>query len=308
MAAKRLTEPGLRLVGDAIWIDPVDGAEIVVGEETDQSEIAPEEKPAQPAVTRGLRRVRFPQGELTFSGLLDRMRLRHHGPGPHPGTGTPQSVHAGDGGDGEKDKEGPTRVGITAARPGMSEEQVRRRLDRLIKGLERIDSVTDVYAAHCLGSYAGGREASYLIEYEGDGEARRLMADFGEENDQDSVLLLRPAEGKGDAPLTDISLGTRVGRDDQERLNTVLAEAGLAYWTWYRQRGAGTALRVACVPEYGGTPDAHNSQMEAVMESLAEAGFRPERKDYTIHPEVVWHQAGEGRTTYDSVQEGAESD
>ncbi len=280
----------------------------VVGPDDGPFYIGLEDKPAEATVSRGLRRVRFPKGALTGRPIPDRMEERHYGPGDHPGTGTPQTVH-GKGGEGKAgSQEGPTRVGITAARPGMSEEQVRRRLDRLISGLERMDSVTDVYATHCRGTYQGGHEASYLVEYEGDGEARRLMADFGEANDQDSVLLLEPAEGKGDSPLTDISLGVRIGRDDQERLNTVLADAGLGYWTWYRQRGAGTALRVACVPEYGGNAETHGVQMDAVMAALGEAGFRPERNDYTIHPEVIWHQAGEGRTTYDTIQEGEPGD
>lgn len=59
----------------------------VVGPEDGPFYVGVAEKAAGLAVSRGLRRVRFPQGGLTLSGLLDRMRMRHHGPGAHSGRG-----------------------------------------------------------------------------------------------------------------------------------------------------------------------------------------------------------------------------
>lgn len=88
MAAERLIEPGARLVGDAIWIDPVDGTEMVVGDDAEQT--APV--------------------------------ARHYGPGTHPGTGTDQSVHAGGGISGEArlvSGIGPRRAGSRARYKAM---------------------------------------------------------------------------------------------------------------------------------------------------------------------------------------------
>jgi hypothetical protein len=258
-----------------------------------------------PVVQGPLRRVILGETMLTAEGFSSTIETRHLGPGDHP-SGSPQSVHAGDGGGGGKTEDERTRVGITVARPGMSTEQVRRQLGHLTTRLRRIGSVSNVYATHALGTYRGGQEASYLIEYDGNGKARIAMAEFGLEQNQDSVLMLEPSTGEGDAPLTDFVFGTRLNVEARVRMNTILGDLGLGGWTWYRQRGGGHSLRIACVPQYGGTVEGHNRDMEAVVGSLAEGGLQAERLDSVVHPTVLWRDQGEGRVTYDAVAGSAE--
>jgi hypothetical protein len=260
---------------------------------------------AEHPVVRGvLRRVQFPETLLTTEGFSGKIKVRHLGPGDHP-SGSPQTVHAGDGGGGKTEDER-TRVGITAARPGMSTEQVRRQLRHLIGRLQGIETVKNVYATHALGTYRGGQEASYLIEYDGNGQARIAMAEFGLAQNQESVLMMEPPTGEGDTPMTDFGVNVRVSAEVRGELNVALGDAGLGYWTWFRQRGGGHSLRVACVPQYGGTPEGHGRDMEAVAAILADAGLDAQREDQDIHAGVLWRDQGEGRVTYGAVSGSTE--
>lgn len=262
------------------------------------------EGPGTPVVQGPLRRVVLPETLLTAEGFSSTIETRHLGPGDHP-SGSPQSVHAGGGGGG-KGKDERTRVGITAARPGMSTGQVRRQLRHLIGRLRGIETVRNVYGTHALGTYRGGQEASYLIEYDGNGQARIAMAEFGLENNQESVLMMEPPTGEADTPMTDFGLNVRVGAEVRSELNVAFGDAGLGYWTWFRQRGGGSSLRVACVPQYGGTPEGHRRDMEAVAAILADAGLSAQRDDQDIHAGVLWRDQGEGRVTYGAVRGSAE--
>jgi hypothetical protein len=175
---------------------------------------------------------------------------RHYGPGPHPGTGTPQSVHG-------KGAGGKTRVGITSDRPGKESKLVFEEMRAFSKELHKITSVKNVSVTPGLGGWEGTRESAWIVSYEGNGNAMRLIARTAKEKEQEAVIFAR--EG-GDEPISTFAFSDRVTPDERGNVEDLLVEAGVG-WSWLRLPGGQPTLMIMNVPQYGGVAEEHRTAM-----------------------------------------------
>lgn len=123
-----------------------------------------------------------------------------------------------------------------------------------------------------MGQWHGGSEFSWAVSYDGNGQARRLLAKTAQQWNQDAVLLLKRTDGaKHDAiwemTFDHVPLAVR----------TALAEPMGKYlggWTWFK-RGGQTVLRSASVPAWGSTNKAHASARVRIAEVFRRVGLPP---------------------------------
>ena len=93
-----------------------------------------------------------------------------------------------------------TRVGITSARPAgapdaRTSRTVYRDMHAVADQLRALPGVRRVSATPGVGAWQGGRESSWIVAYQGNGEARRLLARVGAQFNQDAVLLMHGCRG-----------------------------------------------------------------------------------------------------------------
>lgn len=247
-----------------------------------------------------------PEGEdVKVTGKLRRVKagvVRHYGPGSHPGTGTDQDVHGGTGagGSGSQRK---TQVGITSARPGRPSEQVYSDMRDFEGRLRQIESISGVSVTPGIGGWEGGEEPTWVVEYEGNGQALRLLAETAKEFNQDAVLIMKaPADGGGQ-PVIDWHFGDAISEAERDGIQDVLVEAGIGGWTWYRDRSGQSVLRAVAVPQWGGSAGKHLAAADLVSELFAQAGLTYRRNDGTVGIEIMER---EGEFSYDRVLQEAE--
>lgn len=186
-------------------------------------------------------------------GMFRRVRRtieRHYGPGDHPGTGTSQEVHGKGGG-------GKTRVGITSARPGKPSGQVFEEMGVFASQLKEIPTIKNVSVTPGIGGWEGTRESSWIVSYEGNGDAMRLIARTAKEKEQEAVIFAR--EG-GDEPISTFAFSDRVTPDERGKVEDLLVEAEVG-WSWLRLPGGKPTLMIMNVPQYGGVAEEHRTAM-----------------------------------------------
>lgn len=175
---------------------------------------------------------------------------RHYGPGPHPGTGTSQDVHGKGGG-------GKTRVGVTSAVEGKPSGQVFEEMRSFKSELNKITSIKNVSVTPGVGGWEGERESTWVVSYEGNGKAMRLIARTAKMHGQDAVIFAR--EG-GEEPISSFAFSDRVTPNERDEVENLLVEAKVG-WTWLRLPGGKPTLMIMNVPQYGGEAEAHRKTM-----------------------------------------------
>lgn len=251
-----------------------------------------------------------PQGSpegVKVTGRLRRVRagvVKHYGPGKHPGTGTDQDVHAGDGAAAASDKGAAARpqqevsVDITSNRPGKPSEEVFDEMREFEANLREIESVRDISVKPGVGGWEGGAEPTWVVNYKGNGEALRLIAETGKQFNQDAVLVMQsPGEGGGN-PVVDWHFDERVTPDERTAIEDTLVSAGIGGWTWFRDSSGRTTLRSVAVPEWGGEANKHLRSAELVSQLFSQVGYSYERSDGSVAVQVMER---EGEHSYDSV-------
>jgi len=216
-----------------------------------------------------------------------------------------------------------TRVGITSFRqphePGPGDKQYRqayRRVDEFVARLGAIPTVSHVRATRARGQWGADevkadgtverkREPSWAVSYVGNGEARRLLAQYGKDFNQDAVLIMkvpRPGE-EGNDILTEFYL-PKVSLEDRADLTTFMTEVlGLKGWTWIRQPGGSQVLRVASVEAWREHDlDRHKELMRSLRAYLKRTELGIQSRQRPIMTEVIGDRSG--GQTYDEVLGG----
>lgn len=226
-------------------------------------------------------------------GVFRRVRQaieRHYGPGPHPGTGTPQDVH-GEGGGGK------TAVGVTSARPGKESGQVFEEMRSFAGELNQIPTIKNVSVTPGLGGWQGGRESTWVVSYEGNGDAMRLIARTAKLHEQEGVLFTRPG---GDEPVSSFAFSDRVTPNERDEVENLLSEVGVGGWQWFRLPSGNPTLRIVNVPQYGGDAESHRQSMKKLTQMFDAIEMPHEFNEVVKKVDIL---EAEGSYGYDTILE-----
>lgn len=223
---------------------------------------------------------------------------RHYGPGDHP-SGSPQTVHAGNGGGGGGGggKKGgkATRVGITSARPGKPNRQVFEEMGKFEEQLKAIKTVKNAKVEPGLGGWEGGSEPTWIVSYEGNGQAMLLLARTAQEYNQDAVLLMKQGT---DSVLTDFAFQRALKPSERRAVEEMAVDVGMGGWTWYREQGGHAVLRAVAVPQWGGDKDTHLQNAEKIQTMLRAAGMDPVFSSMPVSVDIMQR---EGENSYEEI-------
>jgi hypothetical protein len=214
---------------------------------------------------------------------LWRLIEKHMGPGPHP-CGTPQSVHAGDG------KKGHVQVGITSAKPGKSLEQIEKELGEF-KAMMKKTPVKNLSVELGTGGWEGGSEPTFVTQYEGNGEARRILAEKAKAWNQDAVILMRYVRSGGQ-PQTRISFGEALTEEECRTVEAGLLQisgrhgAGIGGWTWGQGANGQPELIMQCIPHWGGNAKNHSVATKELSNQLGKMGYKVTHSELWVEVEV----------------------
>lgn len=194
-----------------------------------------------------------------------------------------------------------TTVGITSARPGKTNREVFQQMQTFEKGLKAIKTVSNVKVQPGVGAWQGGREATWVVSYHGNGAATKLLAKTGKQYDQDAVLVLKGgAGGKGASPLVEYRFKTPVSSSQMDGVGSILAGHGLGGWTWFKSGGQ-TVLRAVAVPQWGGNSKAHLEAAKEVSVVLKAQGLAHTASAHRVSVSVMERS---GQHSYDGVLKG----
>lgn len=239
------------------------------GDKDAKAELPPPTPPPDGVKVDGkLRRVK--------AGVARNIRvLRHYGPGPHP-SGSEQAAHAGSGGSGQKATgDGTISVGITSNKEGREPAQVFEEMRDFEAGMRQLSGVSGVSVKPGVGGWDGGSEPTWVVEYQGNGEALSLIAQTGKEFNQDAVMLMRAATPDNSEPVVDWTFDEALSPTARDRIERMLVAAGGGGWTWFRSRNGRRTLRVVNVPRWSGRNAAEHLRMaDSLSADLAQAGLR----------------------------------
>jgi hypothetical protein len=152
---------------------------------------------------------------------------------------------------------GKTRVGVTSARKGKENKQVFDEMRSFASELNKITSISNVSVTPGVGGWEGEREATWVVSYEGNGKAMRLIARTAKMHGQDAVIFAR--EG-GEEPISSFAFSDRVTPNERDEVENLLVEAKVG-WTWLRLPGGKPTLMIMNVPQYGGEAEVHRKTM-----------------------------------------------
>lgn len=193
-----------------------------------------------------------------------------------------------------------TRVGITSARPKgepdyKDSRTVFRDMHVFRAQLAALPGVTKVSVTPGLGAWQTGAEATWIVAYQGNGAARRLLAVAGKGFNQDAVLLMHGCKGADCDPAVEFTFDTPVGKGAMQDLNNLLGAEGLGGWTWGKRAGK-TVLRMVSVPAWGGQRDLHLSITSRLSKILSTTGGLKHRSRVKMVRTEVFEKGG-----YDAV-------
>jgi hypothetical protein len=134
--------------------------------------------------------------------------------------------------------------------------------------LRAIPTVKNVSVAPAVGVWQGSTEPSWSVHYEGNGEARKLLARTGKQYTQDAVMLLHPVGTPGSVPssMTTLVFPSGVSGQARDTIHEIMLEDGFSGATWSKVNGA-TVLRIVNV---GADMPTHRAQMDALLKDLGE--------------------------------------
>lgn len=222
-----------------------------------------------------------------------RFVVKHYGPGPHP-SGSPQSVH------GKKGKKGlAIQVGITSykSEKGQTPKQMKRDMAELKQDLGKTD-IEDLSIDLGAGGWEGGSEPTFVTQFEGDGKARRILAEKAKKWDQEAVIIMQHVR-KGGQPQTRISFGEALTEDEYRVVeNGLLAashrrKAGIGGWTWGQSADGHPVLIIQCIPKWGGNPKQHIPTSRDLLEKLRKIGYSVSLRTLRAEVEIWEREAGD---------------
>ena len=142
-------------------------------------------------------------------------------------------------------------VGITSYREGKSNKQVFAEMRDFQKALSSIPTVRNVKVQPAQGMYLGAQEPSWVVEYEGNGDAENLLKATRAQYNQDAILLVN-IKGLSTATAREADAvfprGT-LKHSERAQINKSLVENGIVGWTWFKS-GGNSVLRVVGVPQW----------------------------------------------------------
>lgn len=225
--------------------------------------------------------------------LKSAIEERHYGPGPHPGTGTPQQVHAG-----KRGKGGKTEVGITSARPGKPSKQVFNEMRKFEDRLKKLRTVRNPSVKPGLGGWEGGREPTWVVSYEGNGQAIREIAETAKKFEQDAVLFMREASGRGGSPVVTWRFTDPVTPEERDAVENLMVEMGIGGWTWFRTPDGHSSLKAVAVPQWGGDPKKHLSASRRLRQLFQSINMPHEYDEGRVEVDILQR---EGENAYDEI-------
>ncbi|KKN47165.1 hypothetical protein LCGC14_0665610 [marine sediment metagenome] len=213
------------------------------------------------------------------------------------------SLPAGKGGGKGK---GEKHVGLTSARPGREEEEtVLEDMLEFEALLKEIAGVSQVSVELGEGGWEGGSEPTWVISFDGDGDALSLIAKTAKKFNQDGVLIYEACKGAGCSPVVTWTFGGSISDKERDIVQNLMVARGIGGWTWYND-GNQKALRAVSVPQWGGDAKKHLSAADLITESFNTAGVSNSRKDFDA---TVTIMEKEGENSYDSyIEESGEED
>lgn len=204
---------------------------------------------------------------------------------------------------------GVTRVGITSSRqfrdplhrPNKAVAGEMRHLERVLTDLPGVRGVS---VKPALGQWDGGSEFSWAVSYVGNGEARKALARVGKKWGQDAVLILRrPKAGETPDAATELSFDQPIGLETRGALASYMGTLGIGGWTWYKRNGR-TTLRIASVPQWGGSNEAHKTALSTLTGKLRSQGHGIRERQLKVKVEIYAPESGDGVASYDDVLGG----
>lgn len=274
---KGMLQASLRTILQALGVD----AEAVIGDDV-WPEAEEEEGELEEAIALALQNYR--------SGLVDADDLvaflvpsrLEEVEGPGSGWwGPPKGTH----GTGRQ-----VQVGITSARPGKTIEQVTKEMDEFRALMEKTP-VTNLSVHLGTGGWEGGSEPTWVTQYDGDGEAIKVLAQAGKKWDQDAVLVMRHVT-EGGQPQTRLAFAETIDMPEMREIGKVLVSEGIGGWTWAQGKD-GPILIATSIPQWGGESEAHIKASSAIQGILKGAGYDVGLK--TLYVDVTVME----RDTYD---------
>ena len=191
---------------------------------------------------------------------------------------------------------GKKHVGLTSARPGReAPEIIKEDMREFEEALRDINGVSNVTVEFGEGGWEGGSEPTWVISFDGNGDALSLIAGTGKKFNQDGVLLYESCN-TGCSPVVNWTFGDSISLSERDAIEDILVERGIGGWTWYNDSGQ-TALRAISVPQWGGDSDTHLSAAELISESFSAAGLNVSRADFDAKVTVMEE---EGENAYDA--------
>jgi hypothetical protein len=196
---------------------------------------------------------------------------------------------------------GLTYVGITSARPEKTLSSViYGDMQSFGRELRSIKGVSNVKLGRGRGGWEGGGEKSWIVSYKGDGEARKLLARTGKKHNQDAVLVYEPAgPGKPGSPLFDLDLGTHLHADNRRQVEKLLPSLGIGGWTWFRDKGGNTVLRMVHVPQWSSSSAGQFQAQVAKVKSRLSKAYKVTESHDSVAVDIMENNTGPNG--YDSV-------
>lgn len=194
-----------------------------------------------------------------------------------------------------------THVGISSRRPPDDVKHhrpnavVAEAMLRVKAQLKKIPGVTRVSVVPALGQWGDGDEFSWAVSYDGNGEARRLMAATGKKWNQDGVLLIKRSKGPSDS-MWEMEF-THVPLKVRRALAPALSKH-LSGWTWFKREGK-TVLRSVSVPAWGGKNNRHQAARVRLENVFRRAGLAVSSKAIPGYRTEVLERSG--AHSYDTV-------
>jgi len=167
-------------------------------------------------------------------------------------------------------KRGRTQVGITSARPGKTQKQIEAEMHEFEEMMKETP-VENLTVQMGTGGWEGGSEPTWVTQYDGDGEAVKVLAEAGKKWDQDGVLVMRHVQ-KGGQPQTRLSFGETLGEPEMRGVEKMLVSEGIGGWTW-GQGAKGPELIMTSIPQWGGEAKKHSAASKVVHSALRDAGY-----------------------------------
>lgn len=176
-------------------------------------------------------------------------------------------------------------------------------MEDLREELTSLPGVSHVRAYMGRGAWEKGGEETFVLRFEGNGEARKALAMAGARWGQDSVLFMEPPTPDNHHVVTELSFDRKLTKAEVDGINERMTAVGFGGWTWGMSRDRYTAmLRVAAVPDYDAEADAkHAGRITALTAALDAGGLGYQPTQFEAAMTTI---GPKGRTAYQTFIDG----